>query len=473
MVGIKGTGMTALAEILAARGAILSGSDRPETFYTDAILQALKIPVAETFSPANIAPGVRLVIHSAAYSPAENPELQAALRAGLPVLSYPQALGQLSARYDAAGICGTHGKTTTTALAGSLAQALGLPATVLAGSQIGGFGDRCTLVLGLRYLIAETCEYRRHFLHFHPRRIVLTNVEPDHLDYYSGQEDLLAAFTEYADRLPSGGALIHNADDPGAAAVVERIGRRRPDLRLLPFGERASGPFRIVSVETVEGETSFRLADLPQRFALRLPGRHSAWNAAAAVALAADILAGEGRPVLSPGDPAGEGFAGVVRRALAGFQGIRRRSEVLGERGGILFLDDYGHHPTEIRRTLEGLRAFYPRRRLIVDFMSHTYTRTRALLADFAHAFQPADEVILHEIYASAREERTPDISGEVLQQAVARHHPAVRYFAGPLDALPYLAGRLQAGDLFVTMGAGDNWKLGQELFRRLSGEKR
>jgi UDP-N-acetylmuramate--alanine ligase len=242
---------------------------------------------------------------------------------------------------------------------------------------------------------------------------------------------------------------------------------------LLPFGERASGPFRIVSVETVEGETSFRLADLPQSFALRLPGRHSAWNAAAAVALAADILAGEGRPVLSPGDPAGEGFAGVVRRALAGFQGIRRRSEVLGERGGILFLDDYGHHPTEIRRTLEGLRAFYPRRRLIVDFMSHTYTRTRALLADFAHAFQPADEVILHEIYASAREERTPDISGEVLRQAVARHHPAVRYFAGPLDALPYLAGRLQAGDLFVTMGAGDNWKLGQELFRRLSGEKR
>ncbi len=476
--------MAALAEILHSLGADLSGSDRPETFYTDAILAALGIPVQERFDAANLRPATRLVIHSAAYSREENPELAAAARAGIPVLSYPEALGRLSARYDSSGVAGTHGKTTTTALAGALLRALELPATVLAGSEVAAFGGRSTLVLGDRFLVAETCEYRRHFLHFHPRRVVITNVEPDHLDYFRDGEDVRAAFVEYAANLPADGALIHNADDPGAAVVAAEAIRRRPGLRLVPFGESAAGDYRLLSVETAAGETRFRLAGFAAPFAVHLPGRHSAWNGAAALALVLEILRAAQRPAdgQPSGPPApdrpfdaaeiarpGEAIA-QMRAAMAGFGGIRRRSEVIGEARGVLFVDDYGHHPTEILRTLEGLRAFYPGRRLIVDFRSHTYSRTRALLDGFARAFRPADEVILHEIYASARETRSADMSGEILFREVSRHHPAVRYFPDPLEALPWLKGYLGEGDLFVTMGAGDNWRLGQELYRLFSG---
>ena len=466
LVGIKGTGMTALAEILSSQGADLSGSDRPETFYTDAILAALGIPVQGSFDPAHLRPGTRLVIHSAAYSREENPELAAAARAGIPLLSYPEALGRLSAGADSSGVAGTHGKTTTTALTGAALRGLELPATVLAGSEVAAFGGRSTLVLGARYLVAETCEYRRHFLNFRPRRVVITNVEADHLDYFRDEADVRAAFVEYASSLPPDGVLIHNADDPGAAAVAAETARRRPGLRLVPFGESARGDYRLEAVETAAGQTRFRLAAFPGPFVLHLPGRHSAWNGTAAVALALEILRTDGGGAGRPGD----GTLARLREALEGFRGIRRRSEVVGEARGVLFVDDYGHHPTEVRRTLEGLRAFYPARRLVVDFMSHTYSRTRALLDDFATAFQAADEVVLHEIYASAREEKGDGVSGETLFREVARRHPAVRYFADPLEALPWLGGYLREGDLFVTMGAGDNWRLGRELFKRFSG---
>ncbi len=162
----------------------------------------------------------------------------------------------------------------------------------------------------------------------------------------------------------------------------------------------------------------------------------------------------------------------LMRQALAGFQGRRRRSEVVGEARGVLFIDDYGHHPTEIRTTLEGLKSFYPGRRLFVDFMPHTYSRTAALLTEFGRCFEPADQVILHRIYASAREKAGGQVDGRTLYREVAGSgsHPAVRYFEEPLDCVDALAGELREGDLFVTMGAGDNWKVGRELLRRLGG---
>jgi len=201
------------------------------------------------------------------------------------VLSYPEALGRLSAGADSSGVAGTHGKTSTTALAGTLAQALELPVTVIVGSEV--IGSRSTLVRGERYLVAETCEYRRHFLNFRPRRLVLTSVEADHLDYFRDLEDVLDAFVSYVLLLPPGGTLIYAADDAGARTAAERSGSRRPDLRLLPYGETAPGAFGLREVESARGRTSFRLAGLEGRFALPLPGRHMAWNAAAALALAA------------------------------------------------------------------------------------------------------------------------------------------------------------------------------------------
>ncbi len=450
--------MAALAEILLDRGAELSGSDGPETFYTDRILRRLGIHYAESFDPDNIGSGVQLVIHSAAYDRSSNPELLAAAQRGIPVLSYPEALGLLSESADSSGISGTHGKTTTAALSGTILRAWDLPVTVLAGSEVAGFGDRSTLILGRRYLVAETCEYRRHFLHFRPQRIVVTSVEADHLDYFRDLEDVLQAFLSYCRSLPPEGQLIINSDDPGAGELLNRIRRERKDLRLIAYGRSAEGPFRITRIETGAGRTRFRLSGVEGQLRLEYPGIHSVYNATAAAALSSCILEAEGRERTAD-------LSRAMAQALAEFRGSRRRSEILGTAGGVLFIDDYGHHPTEISATLKGLRSFYPERRIVVDFMSHTYSRTRKLLGAFATCFQAADLVVLHRIYASARETGDHSIDGRTLFQEVSRHHPQAVYFEEPREAVPYLRDILKPGDLLVTMGAGDNWRIGREIF--------
>ena len=479
LVGAKGTGMAALAEILAAGGAALSGSDVADHFYTDEILADIGVAMAEGFDPAHLGAGVDLVIHSAAYARDRNPELLEAARRGIPILVYPEALGELSRRFDSSGIAGVHGKTTTTALAGSLVAALGLPATVLAGSAVSSFGGRSTKILGDRYFVAETCEYRRHFLHFSPRRVILTSVEPDHQDYYPAYGDILAAFVEYGRLLPSGGELIYCADDPGAVEAAGAISSGRPDIVLVPYGEKAQGRYRLLSYVTGEGRAVFRLAGLPGDFELRVPGRHLALDASAALALAISLLGAErAGPAASPAgasagyEPSPEELA-ALRGALASFSGSKRRSEILGEAGGVLFMDDYGHHPTALRETIRGIKAFWPGRRLVVDFMSHTYSRTKALFGDFVESLDGADSLVLHKIYASAREEPDPALSGRSLYEAARARRLAsgagpTAYYEEPLDALEPLAASLRPGDLFLTMGAGDNWKLGLALLARL-----
>jgi UDP-N-acetylmuramate--alanine ligase len=472
LVGAKGTGMAALAEILAARGAALSGSDVPEVFYTDAILRSIGLEPGAGFDASRVDDEIGLVIHSAAYRRDANPELIEAARRGIPVMSYPEALGELSRRADSSGIAGVHGKTTTTALAGSLIAALRLPATVLAGSAVSSFGGRSTFLGGERYFIAETCEYRRHFLSFSPRRIVLTSVEPDHQDYYPGYEDILAAFVEYLLLLPPGGELIFCADDPGAVEAAKIAASARADISLLPYGRKAEGPYRLVSYTASEGRATFRLAGFDMDFRLRVPGEHIALDACAALALAFSLYRDSrgSPPPISGMDEAG---LEAAAEALAAFSGSKRRSEILGESGGILFMDDYGHHPTAIRETLRGIKAFWPRRRLFVDFMSHTYSRTKALFDEFATCLDGADAAVLHKIYASAREAPDPGVSGPGLYEAVAARWASARkmgpllYFDEVLEAEDALAAELRAGDLFLTMGAGDNWRLGAALYER------
>jgi UDP-N-acetylmuramate--alanine ligase len=451
--------MAALAEILLDRGAELSGSDSPETFYTDRILKRLGIPYAEIFDPANIGPDVQLVIHSAAYDRRANPDLVTAAKRRIPVLSYPEALGLLSEAGDSSGISGTHGKTTTAALIGVILRAWDLPATILAGSEVAGFGERSTLILGRRYLVAETCEYRRHFLHFHPQRIVVTSVEADHLDYFRDREDVLQAFLSYCRLLPRDGQLVINSDDAGAAEILARIRRERADLRIVPYGRSAKGRFHITAIESGAGITVFQLSGLPEQLCLKYPGIHSVYNATAALALSCSILESEGRELTAD-------LKRAAAQVLEDFSGSRRRTEILGTAGGVLFIDDYGHHPTEIASTLEGLRRFYPERRIVVDFMSHTFSRTRALLGAFATCFAAADLVVLHKIYASARETKGAEVNGRTLFEEVKKHHRQVVYFEEPREAVPHLLDVLTDGDLFVTMGAGDNWRIGQEILK-------
>ena len=465
LVGIKGTGMAALAELLRSLGAEVMGSDVPEEFYTDAILKRLGISYYEEFSPNRPDSDCNMLIHSAAYNAETNPEIRRALESGIPVLTYPEALGLLSEHYESAGSAGGHGKTTTTALTGTLVKALKLPAVVLAGGAVSNFGDSSVMIEGQRFFIAETCEYQRHFLSFSPKHIVLTSVEPDHLDYFSGYEDIQRAFIEYGLRCARQGALIYCADEPGARETAGRIKAERPDLRLIPYGFAAAGKYRILESRREEGISLFTLAGFKESFEIRVPGKHTILNASGALALAALLYEEEKGTV--PDAAAEESMA----EALKGFSGSRRRSEILGEAGGVLFMDDYAHHPTAISTTLEGLKDFYPRRRVIADFMSHTYSRTKALLSEFAGSFGAAEEVILHKIYPSARE-KAPLIEGRSLFQETLLRHRKVLYFEEIEEALPYLQESLRPGDLFITLGAGNNWVLSRELYRQFKNRE-
>lgn len=466
MVGIKGTGMAALAEILVARGAHVTGSDVSERFYTDELLANAGIRYYEGFAADNLrgsVGGVDLVIHSAAYERATHPELTEADLQGLPVISYTDALGELSLRQPSVGIAGVHGKTTTTALVACIAQRLRLPGTVLAGSALPDVDGRATLVQGGEFFVAETCEYRRNFLSFSPHLVVVTSVEADHLDFYADAADVEDAFVEYARRLAASGTLVYCADDPGATRVAERARAVRPDLELVPYGLSAAGAGAVEITDRRAGALECTIGG--HAFELHVPGDHNALNAAAALLVARAVNGLLHEPLAERDLLAG------AREAIAGFHGTRRRSEVVGEAGGVLVLDDYAHHPTAIAATLAGFRAFYPGRRIVLSFMSHTYSRTRALLDDFARALSAADVLVLHEIYASAREENPGDVDGQSLADAAARLTAAVHYVPDVLDALPLLDRVLERGDLFVTMGAGSNWRLGPRVLERRAVE--
>ena len=279
-VGIKGTGMAALVEILFHKGAIITGSDVSERFYTDEVLEKLGLK-ALPFGAENITDDVDYVIYSSAYKLDKNPDLMEAVRRGIPCLLYTQALGAYSQRAYSCGVCGVHGKTSTTGLVGTILKEIDLPSQVLAGSVINSFGGTCTYTSPLlshgtlstqgglsapdtlaphgdslpfqgnslsshgltgesSIFVAETCEYQRHFMSFCPQKIILTSVEPDHEDYYPTYEDIRAAFIDYICKLPQGGEVIYCADDKGACDTIEHVRQKRPDIVLIPYGEKAA-----------------------------------------------------------------------------------------------------------------------------------------------------------------------------------------------------------------------------------------
>lgn len=510
-VGIKGTGMAALVEILFHKGAVITGSDVSERFYTDEVLERLGLH-ALPFAAENITDDVQYVIYSSAYKLDKNPDLIEAVRRGVPCLLYTQALGAYSERAYSCGVCGVHGKTSTTGLVGTILKEIDLPSQVLAGSVINSFGGTCTYTSPMvsnekshaelvsasmngsrnkfgmtSVFVAETCEYQRHFMSFCPKKIILTSVEPDHEDYYPTYEDIRQAFIDYICKLPEGGEVIYCADDKGACDTIGLVRGLRPDIVALPYGASVSshgdkvsssgltrGSDFAVTFGKVENErNSFTLGLFASKgdFALAMPGRHEVLDAAAAVALVCQLLREFGKNPLE--------YYENIRRGLLNFSGGKRRSEIIGRfknKNGadVIVLDDYGHHPTAVKTTLEGYREFYKGRKIIVDFMSHTYSRTQALLPEFAKCFTAADEVILHKIYSSARENPFDfEITGRTLYEAVlATGQKNVHYYEEILDAADFAKEELEKplgpeypdGYLFITMGAGDNWKLGKEI---------
>ena len=480
-VGIKGTGMAALVEILHHQGAIITGSDVSERFYTDEIIEKLGLK-ALTFSAENITDEIQYVVYSSAYKLDKNPDLIEAVRRGLPCLLYTEALGAYSSRAYSCGICGVHGKTSTTGLTGTILKELDLPAQVLAGSIIKSFGDTCTYTSPListgskSIFVAETCEYQRHFMSFCPQKIILTSVEPDHQDYYPTYEDIRQAFIDYICKLPQNGQVIYCADDKGAVDTVTIAAKLRPDVQLIPYGETASGDYKLIFGKVENEQNKFSVKLFNKEFYLKVPGRHEVMDAVAALAICCELLRTNGK---NPSD-----YVEKIAAGLANFAGGKRRSEIIGtmksQHGNdVVVIDDYGHHPTAVKTTLEGFREFYKGRKIIVDFMSHTYSRTQALLKEFAASFDSADVVILHKIYSSARENPADfNITGLTLFNETVEHLKSVKnqmqaqYFKEILDAKDFVMKELNKpldssypdGYLFVTMGAGDNWKLGKAI---------
>ena len=493
-VGIKGTGMAALVEIFVHNGAIVTGSDVTERFYTDEILEKLGIKPLE-FSASNITDEIQYVVYSSAYKLDVNPDLIEAKKRKLPCLLYTQALGFYSSLAYSCGICGVHGKTSTTGLVGTILKELDdIPSQILAGSVINSFGGTCTytspLIEGVpeqdkktkSIFVAETCEYQRHFMSFFPKKIILTSVESDHEDYYPTYEDIRDAFVDYICKLPMFGELIYCADDAGAVETALLAYNKRPDLHLVPYGENAGGDYKLTFGSVQNERNEFSLAIFDKTLALKMPGKHEVVDATAAVALVCQILRYFGK---HPSE-----YVNKIAQGLLNFTGGKRRSEIVRtfktpKGNDVIVMDDYGHHPTAIKTTLEGYREFYKGRKIIVDFMSHTYSRTQALLDQFAASMDSADVVILHKIYSSARENAEDfEITGRTLydktvehQKAAgttASHHNAIYYTQEILDAKSIAEMELEKrlpseypdGYLFVTMGAGDNWKLGKEIFK-------
>lgn len=478
-VGIKGTGMAALVEILHNRGAVITGSDVSEHFYTDEILDKLGIKPL-SFSEENITEKIEYVIYSSAYNPEKNPDLIAALKKGIPCLLYTQALGSYSESAYSVGICGVHGKTSTTGLTGTVLKNLPLPFQVLAGSVINSFGQRCTFTSNncsdndKHYFVAETCEYQRHFMSFCPKIIVLTSVESDHQDYYPTFKDIQNAFVDYICKLPEGGTLIYCSDDAGAVETASIALKKRPDIKALSYGEKAKGDYKLEFLSVENEKNNFSLS-ITGKLALKVPGKHEVLDAAAAVAVSCELLRDAGKNPLD--------YKKEIAEGLMDFSGGKRRSEIVGRAKNasgtsVVVIDDYGHHPTAIKTTLSGYREFYKGRKIIVDFMSHTYSRTQALLDEFAANFTGADEIILHKIYSSARENASDfSITGRTLFEKTSENFKNVHYFEEILDAEDFVLEKLNEkldsskypdGYLFVTMGAGDNWKLGRKILEDL-----
>ncbi len=479
-VGIKGTGMAALVEILFNAGAVISGSDVSERFYTDEILEKLGIQ-PKTFSEKNITNQIQFVIYSSAYKLDQNPDLIEAQKQKIPCILYTQALGLYSKKSYSCGICGVHGKTSTTGLTGTILKELDLPSQVLAGSVINSFGSSCTYTSPLisesknRIFVAETCEYQKHFMSFFPKKIILTSVESDHQDFYPTYNDIRDAFVEYVLKLPQNGDLIFCADDKGAVEVSNIVKNQRKDINFIEYGFNATGDFKIQKNEVKNEKNIFKIALFDEPFELLVPGHHEVLDACAAVALVSRLL-------LENKQNPKENFS-KIKKGLSSFTGGKRRSEVVGHLkingNDVLVIDDYGHHPTAIKTTLSGYREFYKNRKIIVDFMSHTYSRTMSLLKEFASSFTDANEVILHKIYSSARENpKDFNITGKTLYEEVLKSgfkKEAVHYFEEILSAKNFVVQKLSEklspeysdGYLFVTMGAGDNWKLGKSLFEK------
>ncbi|MGX7950377.1 UDP-N-acetylmuramate--L-alanine ligase [Oleidesulfovibrio alaskensis] len=439
MVGIGGTGMCGIAEVLLNLGFEVRGSDMNDS----PSVRRLRRLGADIFigHGAENVTDAQVLVKSTAVS-MDNPEVQAAQEKGIPIIPRAEMLAELMRLRKGIAIAGTHGKTTTTSLTAAIFDEAGTDPTVIIGGRLNAYGSNARLGEG-EFLLAEADESDGSFLCLSPVVNVVTNVDLDHVDFYHDQQAIDTAFINFMNKVPFYGMNVVCGDDAGVRRLLPQI--KRP---VLTYG---FGPDNQLRAETVTcGETSrFRVLlhgeDLGE-VNLVQPGRHNVLNALAAIGVGLET-----------------GIAAdVCLRGLANFRGVGRRFERKGERGGVLVVDDYGHHPAEIAATLATARTCYPGRRLVVAFQPHRFSRTKALFGDFCKAFDNVDKLLLTEIYP-ASEAPIPGVSGQSLAQGIRQvSNTDVDYFQD-FDAMrAALPETLRPGDLFLTLGAGSIWTVGQ-----------
>lgn len=444
-VGIGGISMSGLAELLADAGFKVSGSDRSPSAVTK-MLEARGITVFYGQRAENITDSIDCVVLTAAIHP-DNPEYIAAREKSLPCLTRGQLIGQIMKNYRIpVAVSGTHGKTTTTSMISEILLAADTDPTLAVGGILKDIGGNMRIG-GSEYYVTEACEYTNTFLDFSPRISLILNIDEDHLDFFKDLADIRNSFHRFGRLLPEDGCLIINGDIENLEEIIGDLA-----CRVITFGSSAGSDYYPTDISYDEfGHPGFTLCSPDNRerhFTLQVPGEHNVYNAIAAIALA-DLLSIDNA---------------AITKALHDYRGTDRRFEYKGSFQGVTVIDDYAHHPTEIRATLKAA-ANYPHKTLWCVFQPHTYSRTKAFLKEFAQALSLAERVVLADIYA-ARETDCLGISSETLQQEIQALGHECHYFSTFEEIEKFLLENCIKGDMLITMGAGDVLKIGENLLK-------
>lgn len=444
-VGVGGIGMSGLAEILRNLDFEVSGSDLREGENTLA-LRTLGVRIDLGHAAGNVK-GADVVVYSSAIK-SGNPELVNAQTLGIPVISRAEMLAELMRVKYGVAIAGSHGKTTTTSLVATVLRAAGLDPTVVVGGRMASFGSNAKLGTG-DLLVAEADESDGSFLRLTPTIAAVTNIDPEHLDYYQTHDRLKASFLEFIEKVPFYGLAVLCLDHPHVQDLLPQVKRRHVTYGLSQQADYSARHVRGEGISTAF--EAFAHGRSLGEFRVKMPGQHNVQNTLACIAIADEL----------------EVPLDVMKEALATFHGVARRFSVVGEPNGIALVDDYGHHPAEIRATLAAARRAYEGR-VLVAFQPHRYTRTAQLFDDFACAFNDADEVLITDVYP-AGEAPIAGADGEHLARATRQHgHHAASYFADRQAIIEHLADRARPGDVVLTLGAGDVNKLLAQIEARI-----
>ena len=445
-VGIGGIGMSGLAEVLLTLGYGVSGTDMKESDTTRR-LSSLGATIHYGHQPEHLGEADVVVISSAVKP--TNPEVQEARMRGIPVIPRAEMLAELMRMKYGVAVAGSHGKTTTTSLVATVLRAGGLDPTAVIGGKLPSLGSNARLGQG-EYLVAEADESDGSFMKLSPTVAVVTNIDPEHLDHYGTLDKLKQTFVDFINKVPFYGLAVLCLDHAHVQAILPSVEKRHVTYGLSPQAD-----YRATNISFDGLRSKFTAVIRNQTMGaveLAMPGLHNVLNSLA---------------VLAVSDFLGIDFD-IYRNALAGFSGVGRRFTVRGEAGGVMVVDDYGHHPAEVRATLAGARSGFPERRVVAAFQPHRYTRTRDLMGEFARAFNEAEIVAVCDVYAAGEDPIEGITSARLVEEMRAQGHRGAVYVPKRADIAGVLLPRLRDGDIFITLGAGDVWQVGEDVLSSL-----